>query len=404
MRKIVLNTLIIVAVGDAGELLYLEADNGLNGAKGTQVMRYDGTNVPELADPNASVSDIRDIIGYQGKLYFRATHPEYGTELFVYDGKQTALAADIYEGGGSFPQAMAVFNGKLYFNANHPDYGKELFVYDGESASLAADIDPGHKTYAPYPPNDGSPTDLTVYNAHLYFKAGNDLGGGLWKYNGSDAPERVEINSTVVYYPDDLTVFDGKLYFAANGGSGDRLWQYDGSSSVAVPMAVTGLCTRPGNLTVYNSKLYFNGYDERNSENSRGGFLCSYDGTSIHLEVDGSAFPGEGLEDLTAFGNKLYFLDEDYSLWSYDGASADNAMDIFPAGVEVYALVGVFMNKLFFTAYDDAHGEELWEYDGINPSSVIDINPGVGDSSAWADTMFDFGGHVHPSLLMYLLN
>jgi ELWxxDGT repeat protein len=53
-----------------------------------------------------------------GVLYFTATTPGTGNEIWKYDGKSVTLAADVNEGAGdSFPQILRSVNGKLLFRA-----------------------------------------------------------------------------------------------------------------------------------------------------------------------------------------------------------------------------------------------------------------------------------------------
>ena len=85
-----------------------------------------------------------------------------------------------------------------------------------------------------------------------------------------------------------------------------------------------------------------------------------------------------------AFDTKLFFSANDgthgQELWSTDGTSSGTVLlkDINPdehqPGPRDYA---VFNNKLFFGADDGTHGKELWSTDGTSSGTVLlkDINP-----------------------------
>jgi ELWxxDGT repeat protein len=70
-------------------------------------------------------------------VYFRAYHPDYGGELWRTDGTEagTMLVEDIYQGpSGSLPPTgltLTVSGSKLYFPATHSEYGLQLFHIEG---------------------------------------------------------------------------------------------------------------------------------------------------------------------------------------------------------------------------------------------------------------------------------
>ena len=52
--------------------------------------------------------------------------------------------------------------------------------------------------------------------------------------------------------------------------------------------------------------------------------------------------------------------------------------DINPAGNSYVKNLIVFNSKLYFSAWDGVHGNELWVYDGVNPPEMIaDVNPAL---------------------------
>jgi ELWxxDGT repeat protein len=104
----------------------------------------------------------------------------------------------------------------------------------------------------------------------------------------------------------------------------------------------------------------------------------------------GSSSPSE----LTVFNNKLYFTASDGThgeeLWQYDGTTASLVQDLRP-GVDNSSPsdLTIFNNQLYFTANDGIHGPELWEYDGTTASLVQDLRPGFNGAGPSGLTVFN---------------
>ena len=83
-----------------------------------------------------------------GALYFQASDPTDGTELWKSDGTAsgTALVQDINPGtAGSYPFSLTNVSGVLFFAASDPTHGTELWKVNNAtgSAVLVKDINPG---------------------------------------------------------------------------------------------------------------------------------------------------------------------------------------------------------------------------------------------------------------------
>ena len=220
--------------------LYFSASDGTNGR---ELWAYDGTSASLAANINTggASSSPQHLVVYDGALYFVANSDAQGRELWRFDGTSASLAADITPGAdSSFPafqsgateNALVVYDGKLYFPATTPSTGDELFVYDGSTASVAADISSGS--------GGSAPKHLTVYNGKLYFSASGDESGGreLWVYDGTDASVAAEINPTSIGSdPRHLTVYTGRVYFQADDGTaGVELWSFEDSTPIPVEL------------------------------------------------------------------------------------------------------------------------------------------------------------------------
>ena len=85
-----------------------------------------------LPGPSGSYAD--DLIAIGNTLFFSATTPESGHELWRYDGRKASQVADVAPGPeGSNAQLLLAHEGFLYFRANDGTSGSELWRSDGTS-------------------------------------------------------------------------------------------------------------------------------------------------------------------------------------------------------------------------------------------------------------------------------
>ncbi|MEM8721502.1 MAG: ELWxxDGT repeat protein [Cyanobacteria bacterium P01_G01_bin.39] len=344
--------------------------------------------------------------------------------------------SDEGEGNGSFLKSFTEYDDKLYFSANDGEHGEELWVSDGTTAGtrLVANINPGVR-------NDGFGyssllSGFTEYDGKLYFSANDgETGGELWVSDGTSSGTQLvaDINPEVsgYGYPFDssvsqLTVFDDKLYFTANDGEkGNELWVSDGTKSGTQLVADINpeesdygyiFGSSISYLTEYDDKLYFTADDGKH-----GNELWVSDGTTegtklvadINPDVDSFENPlGSRVYGLTEFNDKLYFTADDgehgAELWVSDGTTEGTQLlvDINPKSNE-YGAYGsytagftVFNDKLYFTADDGEHGNELWVSDGTTEGTqlLVDINPGAGNygvNSSYAAGFTEFNDKLY---------
>ena len=289
---------------------------------------------------------------------------------------------------------MALF----FFAANNGTHGSELWSSDGTASGMVKDINPS---------GSGNPSSLTLFSDKLFFGADDGTNGvELWSSDGTASgtvlvkdinPSGSSLHCGSVPCAV-LTVFSDKLFFRADDGThGQELWSSDGTASGTVlvkdinPASGSG---NPSGLTVFNGKLFFEADDGTN-----GVELWSSDGTAsgtallkdintmpqCRLDSD-TCSPGSSnpANHFVAFDTKLFFSANDgthgQELWSTDGTSSGTVLlkDINPdehqPGPRDYA---VFNNKLFFGADDGTHGRELWSTDGTASGTALfkNINP-----------------------------
>jgi ELWxxDGT repeat protein len=158
----------------ANGLLFFAADDGLTGyelwkSDGTE----EGTTLVKDIWPGEATSNLSssDFVAFRDELFFVADDGINGVELWKSDGTAagTQLVKDIYPG----PLSSVVpaewkpveLDGLLYFAATSPEAGYELWSTDGTEAGtrLTYDLVPGRMS--------GVPEDLTVNNGSLYFTA-----------------------------------------------------------------------------------------------------------------------------------------------------------------------------------------------------------------------------------------
>lgn len=135
------------------------------------------------AGPASTVFGDFKVVG--DVLFFVATTPEHGTELWRTDGTRegTKLLSDLNPGLGknslpnsSNPKELTVLGNTLFFVAETANLGRELFRTSGntaESPLLVRNSLPG--------PLSGLPSNLTVIGNSLYFAATTLQGRELWR-------------------------------------------------------------------------------------------------------------------------------------------------------------------------------------------------------------------------------
>jgi ELWxxDGT repeat protein len=83
------------------------------------------------ASPGSDGSDPRNLTAVGDRLFFTASDPEHGDELWVSDGSAsgTVVVADIVPGtGGSDPSELTTVGDRLFFSAQDNAHGREVWV------------------------------------------------------------------------------------------------------------------------------------------------------------------------------------------------------------------------------------------------------------------------------------
>lgn len=361
-----------------------------------------------------------------GALYFGATEPEGGPELWKSDGTAagTTRVADLVPGpAGSYPSWLTNVGGTLFFTAlcdRNPPADCGLWKTDGtavgtvrltrgvEVRTLAAAADTlfftvatdqegaelwksdgtAGGTYRIVELPDGSdgaqPTHLLDVNGTLYFAFREEL----WRSDGTaDGTARVDIGTTL---GDDLTAVNGLLFFTRVAGDGE-LWRTDGTPAGTTFLEYLGpafgdddgppIQFHLGHVVQGGSgRLFFRTWFDR-------GELWTSDGTpegTVQLAT-GASIPDDdpGAPDsradagVASAGDVVVFQAcsdlEGCELWKTDGAPASTALlvDIYPgkggSAPTGFTTVG---KVAFFVAWTPDAGWTLWKTDGTAAGTV----------------------------------
>lgn len=144
-------------------------------AYGKELYEYDGTTVTRLTDVNPGpgqgvyVSDHSYPTFFNGSIYFAANDSSNLINLGKYELNTNTLSILYCSGAGMNGNVryFKVYDNKLFFNNSDTTFGEELWYYDGANPpALAADIKPGQ--------SGSNPLFMEVFNDELYFKASND--------------------------------------------------------------------------------------------------------------------------------------------------------------------------------------------------------------------------------------
>ncbi len=162
----------------------------LDETHGRELWKTDGTEggtvlVRDIY-PGSDWSQLREFHAAGDMLYFNATDGTHGQEPWMSDGTEggTVLIEDLVPGDNfdsSVPSDFVDIDGIVFFTASSPDTGKEVWKYDGVTLE-AYDTLPGEE--------GGEPTDLAVRNGYLFFNSRDlSLGSEPWGVLIDECPE-----------------------------------------------------------------------------------------------------------------------------------------------------------------------------------------------------------------------
>ena len=373
----------------------------------------------------------------RGLLYFVASDPDHGFEIWRSDGTAagTYRVTDIVPGpepGEPIPSDLIAFQGKVFFRANDGVHGHTLWATDGTAAGTRMIRDP-------WPSGDvyPGPFHLRVANNRLLFFAfGRRVGLELWASDGTTRGTQTITNLAPglaeLEVEDSIVALDRYFFTTRMAGRGEQLWVSDGTRQGT--RVLTGFA-EPGAFVdlflanqIVGGKVVFQAND-----GVHGVEPWITDGTRAGTRLLRDVCPGTCSSSSTpriTFGGRLYLNADDgvrgIELWSTDGTTAGTRLVrdlcrgacsglpnffrvvggrlLFTAwgpttasGVQVWRTngtpagtvrasafgrglslldVGTVSGAIVFPAWDPEHGVELWRSDGTRAGTrlVADIN------------------------------
>ncbi len=309
-----------------------------------------------------------------------------GNSQPVNDNPAVTLVKDIFGGiSGSDPKWFTDVSGTLYFVATDPVAGRELWRTDGTTLGTFRVRDLKWN-------GSSNPSNLLNANGTLFFMTQRQSGGSdLWRTDGTSIGTN-RVFEFPFYYDfsaiDSLTNLNDKLIFSAYTQQyGTELWISDGTTNGTHLLKNISLesGSNPSEFTQVGNRLYFAATSDTNGRE-----LWTSDGT-----IDGTFM----VDDLRGnWGEPRYGYETRYDpeIGYFDYPISYEVTVIGDSNPSDLTNVN---GTLFFTAYSKQNGRELWKVSPNNtPSSleielVADINP-TGD-----DENYPFSESSNPSSL-----
>lgn len=312
--------------------------------------------------PGSTPSDL-EVAG--GNLYFAATHPDYGRELWmVTSGGSLKMVRNLVPDSdgfarGGLPSHLVAVGSRVFFLANDGAQDEELYVSNGTAAGTRR-----VKELNPF--GDAGITEMTAVGDTLYFLLDDTFGHNeLWRSDGTASGTHRVYKWTQVQNanPHDLTEMGGLLYFSAfrdtgTGAAGVYLYKSDGTTAGTAPVKRVNLVAE--DLTAVGDHLYFSALVAGVSTDAE---LWTSDGTGAgtHLvrNINTTAGHGSDPEQITPVGGAgmFYFTAKDTSgdreLYKSDGTAAGTrrVRDVNPGGSSDPKYLTDVNGKVFFNAF-----------------------------------------------------
>jgi ELWxxDGT repeat protein len=333
----------------------------------------EGTGVVDEIVPGPSGSAISELTAFGDYVYFRASHPDFGDEVWRASPSSGAeLVRDIVPGtSSSFPGGFLAYEGRLYFSAYTTATNYQVWSTDGTSGGTTRFVPNVSWTTA---------VPLFVLGDRLYIGASTDgVVHEIWSTDGTpQGTEVLDVAEAPQGIEPSLFNRDGDLVYLATASQG--LWASDGTSAGTVRLTTA----QPAGASslVHDGILYFSA---RPTSPDLGVELYRSDGTPTGTYRIADIAPGAASSEPSSFaalGDQVFFLAStgrflDRELHVTDGSSAERAIDMPAFHPDENELVH-FGDRLLMTAYTPATGNELYWTDGTPQGTALawDIVPG----------------------------
>jgi ELWxxDGT repeat protein len=228
-------------------------------------------------------------------------------------------------------------------------------------------------------------------NGPSYYFAGGSEGGDweLWKSDGTDVGTvRVKPGLQISPFWPFVTLNGSLLFMAYDTSHGDEIWRSDGTANgtVLLKEIQPGTVLSPINFTVCDieypprrgNTLFF-AADDQHSDLDHSCELWKTDATTAGT-VRVSNGQLHSITEAAVVGDFVYFVG-DHVLWKSNGTTLGTAPlspTTIPNLISAQQLRPAH-GRLYFAAYDSAHGQELWTSNGTPSGTALfkDICPDV---------------------------
>ncbi|QHT70449.1 T9SS type A sorting domain-containing protein [Rhodocytophaga rosea] len=339
-------------------------------------------DINQVKQPS-SFSKAKDFISVNNIIYFTATHPNFGNELWKTNGaaEGTSLVKDIIPGvSDATISHLTAVNNLLFFTASsngNDTQSIELWKTDGtlKGTTVVKEIYPGE--------GSATPANLVNVNGTLFFTANDSIHGvELWKSNGTPQGTVLVKDISPGMGGSAITSVvnaNGILYFNVD----DQLWKSNGTATGTV--LVKNIDSRLDRLTYANGLVFFTAFEEEYYDDDHyykyGNFqLWSSDGTAAGTksieEINKGEIPSSPSVSpvlLKATDNGLFIIVAyiwGYTIWKSDGTAA-GTITIKESYDDIGFLYSTTIGNTFY--FSEYH--MLWKIDGTTATMVKDISP-----------------------------
>lgn len=351
--------------------------------------------------PSTGIGSYEECLTPLGRyVFFRAKSAEAGSELWRTDGSPggTALAVDIEPGASSStPSCGSVVGGRMLFTADQAGAGREYWLSDGTlQGSALLDLWPGTRSCAqPYWDN----RDYQVAAGSWAIFAADDgvHGSEPWATDGTregtfllrDVRAGAQASHPFLFH-----AVGGRVYFSADDGEhGRELWTSDGTPEGTELVADIFPGGEDSSPQLRNGALGFQFFTARyklpgyptppsvffRSDGTRSG--------TIRLG-DWSAYSGTEFQGLNYFEPAV----TDAGLCATNGLPDGHVVVKSPLRLQTAPVAA--RGRLFFGAFDEAHGYELWTSDGTSDGTRLLYDTWPGRESSYAYWLTPLGEGV----------
>jgi ELWxxDGT repeat protein len=335
-----------------------------------------------ITPPSMGVQNTGNLIFFNNNIYFTALNSQYGLEPWISDGTSggTRLLKDVWEGTeGSSPRVAFILKNRLYWVAKDKLHGVELQVIGASGKTLDLAVDMNKKT------NSSDMLLINTFGNTVILPADDGIQGiELWQYRTDN---NLFISTDLHPGPNSSTpsgfiAWGEEVYYAARdslyGNELRKINLKNNQTKLVSDLAAGPADSHPGYLTICNEKLFFT------AGGIGTGVFSATDGTSAGTyPIEANIDPGP--KGLICMQNKVYFSTNNTKLYKSDGTNGGTTVvknfDL-TQGLGYISGHTVFKGRLFFSAADAQHGQELWVSDGTADGTVLvkDIFEGPEDS------------------------